>query len=593
MVWVRKVNTKSTVPGPMGPQGLPGVNAVANDTATAGYISTSGSSATKTALRQNGLTGWYNVEGNGVALDGVTDSTAELQQIFDLLPWGGTVYIPETGWDKFVKISSSIVITKPCRVLAPPKDTYISSIRSDVPGLSFFDVKAAPVTFENVGIYGDGTDDYGAEATQIGITFYGTPNGDVDTVVKGCGLARLETAIMLRGRNAVIEDNLFVGAKYCVQMIGPDSIYHTGPTASDHRGHVIRLNRFHGCGAGGGAFVRVQNSTQLADLEISNNYFDQLGGRGFVLEGTSAKPHNRVTVFGNHGMHLNANMYEFAYVNHFTIRGETIHGAATGGDLMILNNCLIGDVSDVTGFQLGGGGITVRNSQRVNFQSVRMRQLGNAGGLVNAFDVDATNSQMSFDNISADEFSGWGFTGSPTDSRFGRYSFRPSSGGLGGINSATFLPDQIFVSAAEMVASAGTPTLSSVAGGAQSVGWLLDAASTESVAFQMPRIPVEWTQFTISILWAPTTAAAGNVSLQYLNTPLIAGAVAGSSQTGTAITPYASPGVANQVVSTAVMPFIAPAATPMQARVIRVGGDAGDTYGADIALLGVLLTRTR
>lgn len=593
MVWDRKVNTKSTIPGPQGPQGIAGVMAIDNDHAVADYISTEGSSETKTALRQNGLTGWYHVEGNGVAVDGVTDSTAELQQIFVDLPWGGTVYIPETGWDKFIKVSSSIVITKPCRVLAPPKDTYISSIRSDVPGLSFFDVKAAPVTFENVGIYGDGTDDYGSDATQIGITFYGTPNGDVDTVVKGCGLTRLETAILLRGRNAIIEDNLFVGDKYCVQMIGPDSIYHTGPTASDHRGHVVRLNRFHGCGAGGGAFVRVQSSTQLADLEISNNYFDQLGGRGFVIEGTSTTAHNRVNVFGNRGMHLNANMYEFSYVNHFTVRGESINGAATGGDLMVLNNCLIGEVSDIAGFQLGGGGVTARNCSRINFDNVRLRQLGNAGGVVHGFDVDATNSQMSFDNVVADEYTGWGFTGSPTDSRFGRYSFRPAGGALGTINSSTFLAEQIFVSALEMAASAGAPSLSSVAGGVQSVGWLLDPAATESVAFQLPRTPVEWTQFSITLLWAPTTAAAGNVSLQYLNTPLAVGAVAGGSQTGTVITAYAAPGVANQVVATTVMLALTPTPTPLQARVIRVGGDAGDTYAADIALLGVLLTRTR
>jgi hypothetical protein len=109
----------------------------------------------------------------------------------------------------------------------------------------------------------------------------------------------------------------------------------------------------------------------------------------------------------------------------------------------------------------------------------------------------------------------------------------------------------------------------------------------------MPRTPVEWTQFSITLLWAPTTAATGSASLQYLNTPLVTGSVAGGSQTGTAITAYAVPGVANQVVATTVMVALTPTATPIQARVIRVGGDAGDTYGADIALLGVLLTRTR
>ena len=52
MAWILIGNLMGPM-GPMGPRGadgLPGVNAVANDTATAGYISTLGTSATKTAL---------------------------------------------------------------------------------------------------------------------------------------------------------------------------------------------------------------------------------------------------------------------------------------------------------------------------------------------------------------------------------------------------------------------------------------------------------------------------------------------------------------------------------------------------------------
>jgi hypothetical protein len=49
MVWNLKANIRG-IQGVQGVQGLPGVNAVANDTATAGYISTAGTSATKSAL---------------------------------------------------------------------------------------------------------------------------------------------------------------------------------------------------------------------------------------------------------------------------------------------------------------------------------------------------------------------------------------------------------------------------------------------------------------------------------------------------------------------------------------------------------------
>lgn len=592
MVWVRKVNTKSTVPGPEGPQGVPGMNGVPTDTAMASNVR--GPSDTKTALRQNGLTGWYHVEGNGVKLDGVTDSTVKLQEIFNALPWAGTVYIPEAELGKFLKISASIVISRPCRVLMPVKDTYGGSIRSDVPNLTFFRVIAAPVKFENVAIYGDATDDLGTDGTQVGVEFLGTVNGDVDAKVIECSFTRLQTGTLVRGRNINVEFNMFSGVKFPVQIIGPDPVYHTGPNAADQRGHVIHMNRFHGCGSGGGAFVKVDSSAQLGDLEITGNYFDQIGGRGFAITGTSLKPHNRVHISGNRGMTLSANMYELTYVNQFVIRGETIHGF-TAGDLMVLNNCSIGEVSDVAAFQLGGGGVTTRNCTRINFDNVRLRQLGNGltpPAVAHGFDVDSTNSRMSFDNIMVDEYTGWGFTGSPTDSYFGRYSFRGVTGSLGTISSTTFLPDQIFVSAVDMVASSGTPALSGTAGVVQSVGWLMDPAVNEQVSFQVPRIPNDW-QYTISLLWAPTTTGAGAVSFQYLQTPLVPGAVGGSFQTGTGVVVATAPGVANQVVSTPLLTAQSPLGVPVQGRVIRIGGDAGDTYGADAAVLGLLFTRTR
>jgi hypothetical protein len=90
MVWNLKANIRGIqgVQGFQGVQGLPGVNAVANDTATAGYISTAGTSATKTALTQ--ALGVLALPPTGIA---ATD-TANLQAAINLAQSTyGTVYL--------------------------------------------------------------------------------------------------------------------------------------------------------------------------------------------------------------------------------------------------------------------------------------------------------------------------------------------------------------------------------------------------------------------------------------------------------------------------------------------------------------------
>lgn len=599
--FITNIKGSQGVQGIQGVQGLPGTGATPADAAVAGYIGTAGTSATKTALLKNGLTGWYHVEGNGVVIDaGLTDSTVKMQEIFDVVPFGSTVYIPETGYDKWIKVSSTININmQGVRVLSVPRDTYASSIRSSVPNLTFFKAMAPAIVFENVGILGDATGSYGVGSTQRAIECFGDTNGNVDAKVIGCSFVGLKEGIRCHGRNALIEDNLFGGTSSPVIITGKDAVYHTGPQASDNRGHIVRLNRFHGCGpTNASALVYVDDTAQVSDLEISNNFSDLQRCRGYVVTGSAAKVHNRVNIFGNRSTGVNANMYELSYVNQFTINSESFYGGYDpvlnqGGNGIYLVNCTIGQINDTFGFQLNQGGVIARNCDRIGFSNVRFRQLGiiTSFGVGHGFDVDASNTRMDFDNISAAEYTGWGFLGSPTLSGLRGYTFSGSAGYLGTISSNVFADDAMFVPAIEMLATAGTPTLSGTAGGVQSVGWLLDAATAEGVSFQVPRVPSDWRTYSMTALWAPTTATAGSVVVQSFHTPLRPGAVAGSGQVSNGNVTSASPAVANQVVATVLAASVTTEPNPLQMRVIRAAADAADTYAADIALLGVRLTR--
>lgn len=73
------VNLKGPI-GPIGPQGLPGTNAVPADSAVAGYISTTGSSSTKTALEARYRT-TVRALANGVVGDGTADDSAALNAL--------------------------------------------------------------------------------------------------------------------------------------------------------------------------------------------------------------------------------------------------------------------------------------------------------------------------------------------------------------------------------------------------------------------------------------------------------------------------------------------------------------------------------
>lgn len=584
-----------------GPAGYNATGASEDDAAITAFArAQSGPTALNRALTE--LTG-LNVKNFGAIGDGVHDDTAAIQAAIDAAIAGQAIIFPPSGsTNEFYRTTGNLLVTTPSlRFIGQPRDAYSVSIRCEVAGVTMLTAKHAGLVLQDIHFMGvediaDGGTN-GAGATVNGIDLYGTAAGDIDANIVGCTFQFLNVAARTRGRNAKFSDStLFNNCLNGVVIDGEDPAYHS--SAIQNRGNTITDCRFHNIGtSAANSGIEFTTTAHVIHAIVQDNFFDSNGYATHVRAiGTSANPHQRITCADNVHTELLASAYDFSYVYNFEISSPRVYGYTSGafsGDAIRIDHCINFVVSDPFLYQIGLSGIVATNNSEGAIRGFKARLLGMSGVVSHGLSIDSTNTQMSFDDIEALDYNGWGFNGSPVASRFGRYSFRGAGGSLGAINSSTFLPDQIFISAVEMTPSAGSPSLSSIAGGVQSVGWLLDAAATESVAFQMPRTPVEWTQFNITLLWAPTTASAGSVAMQYLNTPLVPGAVAGGSQTGSIVTAFAAPAVANQVVATVIMQGVTPTASLMQGRALRVGADAGDTYGADIALIGVLLTRTR
>ena len=101
--------------GADGPQGLPGTNATPADAAVAGYISTAGTSDTKTALQAGyTLRRDFTVDiaqaAPGVDLTGAVAGNTQLTTLLDSLPSGAKVIIPPGA---IIRLEAAVVLTKP------------------------------------------------------------------------------------------------------------------------------------------------------------------------------------------------------------------------------------------------------------------------------------------------------------------------------------------------------------------------------------------------------------------------------------------------------------------------------------------------
>lgn len=533
---------------------------------------------------------WHNVESYGAVADTTTDCTAAIQKAIDAAQPGETIYFPATGSGSYYRINGTLNITKPnLRFLGQPRDGYAVSLRCFTASATMLVVKASSFVFENMALMGDITATNGVGATVTGIDLYGDTDGNIDAKIIGSTLQWLSVGVRVRARNSTVENCLFSNCLDGVVWEG-NAAYHTGPNANQNRGNVVRQTRFHNIGsATTNACVKITTTSLLLHAKISDCYHDSNGvGKFLIATGTVANPIKSLTVTDIKHTESVSDQYDLTYVNNSKLSDIHINGVAgAGGSVgraLVMNNCDSTHVNNLIGVQLGGAGVYARNNIRCHFDDIKFRAIGGHG-----FDVDSTNTLMEFSGLKVETATGWGFIGSPTGKFSDDYSFKSCSSGT--LSSTTFFIPSVYIGAADMIAITGTPTIAGVTGVGYPPAWLLDAASVEQVTGSIGEIPNTWETFNVFLLWAPTDGAAGNVVFDMNYSYLIDGQLTSYQNAGFPSPAQATSLQAGKVKRFAIALNQTVQAGPVVIRVDRNGPAAGDTYAADVSLIGVQLVK--
>jgi len=528
----------------------------------------------------------------GATGDGVTDDTTAIQAAINAASAGDTIYFPPTGPSAFYKITAKLTVTTANIRFASGGRDYATQIKCTTASTTMIEVKAPGFVLDQVMLVGDGGVN-GAGATVNGIDMFGDTGANQDCTISG-SFIYLTEGVRLRGKNGDVYQALFSNCLQGVVMDGTDGTYHVAGAGDDKRGNQVRESRFHNIGTSGShAAVAATNSAKIVHAQIRDNFFDSGGGGLHIhLDGTAGNPNNRVVITGNVHRESTSDAIFLTYCLNSVIDGEKISGVGSGwGNRgLVLTNCTDLAIRDVSILQVGNSGVYARSCTGLTLDGITVRAIGfEATTTGHGFDIDSTNSQCSFDGIKVNGADGWGFLGSPTDSKFGTHEFRSCT--LGRISSTTFGVESIWIPAVDMTITTGTPNLAALPGVGYPASWQLDSASTEQLSMQVPDTPNTWGAFDIVIWWAVTNTFTGNVVFDLTRAIMSAGVVVGVGGVSVGPLVAASPAVAGQLVATTMAAGVTRAPGPLHIRMDRAGANASDTYAADAAVVAVQLVR--
>lgn len=155
-----------------------------------------------------------------------------------------------------------------------------------------------------------------------------------------------------------------------------------------------------------------------------------------------------------------------------------------------------------------------------------------------------------------------------------------------------WLPAQVFT------ISGGSPNLAIRGSTAnvydKSAAWAFDGSAAEDIS-TIFNLPVDWNagSITFQLFWAPSDATVGNVVWQAIVADIASGDQIDQAFDALLGTTIATPGVADQFVSTQLGTTYTPVSTVVRLNLRRDGANASDTYNAiDAWALGIRVNYT-
>lgn len=377
-----------------------------------------------------------------VADTGATDNTAAIQAAFDAAPAGSTIFVPVTSSGKFYNVTGNISVSKPNITLMSVGRAYATQIKCTTAGVTMFSVKESGFILDGITLVGNGGLN-GAGATVNGIEYFGDVDGNVDATVRGeSALLFFNTAIRLRGRNAVVDDSVIITSSLRGVLIdGKDAVYHTGPNADQCRGHYIGA-RFHNIGVDNTtAGIEVLPAAKMLHGVLAPRHMDSNGfGKHIVMTGNSTNPCKGLTVRPVKNTECAADVITGTYLWNSVIETPHIVGDTTSttyGSGIVLDNANNVDIVAPNILQIGNHGIKITNSTGVRIREPRIKITGvnPAGGPYDGINIDSASSNVMIEAPYVESATGYGVNGSPATSSLMGGKWLTNT--LGNVNSNT------------------------------------------------------------------------------------------------------------------------------------------------------------